>query len=100
MLGRLDAGAQAFTANLADLRTELVTRFDIMERRMDSMERTVGHLSLTVSQVDVKVTSLNRLIVGVQNDSQAVLGNQAALQRIVDDLATRVKKLEDDRRAA
>lgn len=85
----------ATVGNLTDLRNELVGRMDGMERRMDSMERAMGHLNLTVSQLDVKVSSLNRLVTGMQNDNQADLSNQAALQRAVDDLAARVKQLED-----
>lgn len=96
---RIDRLAIAFAANLSELRTELVTRFDIADRRMESMERMMAHLTLGVSQMDVKVANLNRLITGMQNDTQAVLSNQAALQRTVDDLAARVKKLEEGRAA-
>lgn len=84
---------------LTDLRNELVGRMDSLDRRMDSMERMMGHMNLTVSQLDVKVSSLNRLISGIQNDNQAVISNQAALQRTLDDLTARVKKLEDERAA-
>ena len=92
---RIDGFAVAFTGNLTDLRKELTGRMDLSDMRMESIERTMMHMNLTLGQLDLKVTSLNRLIGGVQSDHQALLGNQAGLQRTLDDLTARVKKLEE-----
>ena len=80
----------AFVANLGDLRTELVNRIDGLDRRLEAVEKRIAHLGLQFGSFAAQFQQL-------YNDHQQTLATQYAQQVAIDQLAARVKRLEEDR---
>jgi quinol monooxygenase YgiN len=86
---RLDRAVEALTANLSDLRQEITTRLDTIERRTERTETNVNSVLMQLAGISRSLT------VGEQFTSQFAI-TQSAQQRAIDQIVARLTKLERD----
>ena len=86
---RLDRAVEALTANLSDLRQEITTRLDTIERRTERTETNVNSVLMQLAGISRSLT------VGEQLTSQFAT-TQSAQQRAIDQIVARLTKLERD----
>ena len=84
---RLDRTMEALTSNLSEVRQELVTRLDAIERRTERTEINVNSILMQLAGISRSLT------VGEQLTSKFA-ANQGGQQRALDDLAARVSRIE------
>lgn len=84
---RQDRAVEAITANLSDLRTELTTRLDRLERRTERTEVNTNALLLQAAGISRSLTEAERI-------DSTTAATQAAQQRAIDQLAARLTALE------
>ena len=87
----LDRAVEAIALNvserLADLRDELTRRLEGTSIRLDRIDTRLAAIELQNSGIQKWMASTERL-------QSQTLGTQSAQQRVIDDLAARVAKLE------
>jgi hypothetical protein len=87
MIGRMERTMEALTANLSEVRKELITRLDTLDRRTDRTEINVNAILMQLSGISRSLT------VGEQLSSQFA-ATQGAQQHAIDQLAQRISKIE------
>ena len=95
---RQERAMEAFMANLSDLRNEMNSRFETVDRRFESLERRLDRTSETLRSIDTRMGALNTWADTLDRDNLALANTQAAQQRAITDLAERVTRLENERR--
>jgi chromosome segregation ATPase len=87
LIARQDRAVEAIAAEISALRTELAARMDTLERRFETIAPTILGTS---AQISVLTRGLDQLLALHGKTT----GDQAAIQRAVDQLTARVAKLE------
>jgi hypothetical protein len=86
----VERSMEAMTANLSDLRAELLIRFQATDRTMDRM-------SESLRGIQTQLMGLNRWADTLDRDNNALAANYHAHDRAIRDLTTRVAALEEKR---
>lgn len=101
MIGRQDRAVEAMSANLSELRTEMVQRIDGLERslglRIDGLERRFDTIASVVLSVDARMGALTRWADTSEKSHAQLTAAQAAQQRAIDQLSQRIAKLEQQK---
>jgi hypothetical protein len=84
---RIEAAERAGAANLSDVRSELLERINLQDRRMERMDVNMGSI-LT------QLAGIHRAMTVAEQADIATAGNLVAMRRTIDDLARRVEALE------
>jgi hypothetical protein len=78
-----------------------------MNRRFDKLESDVALANNRLERIELRMTGMEITLTGVQRFHDQLgqslaksLGTQTAAQRAFDELAARVKRLEDERKAS
>ena len=91
---RIEALAEAIIGNLSDLRSEINTRFEEVSRQFAGLERRLERTAETMHSIDLRMGALSKWADTYDRDNGAMLSNQAAQQRAIDQLAQRLTRLE------
>ena len=83
----LDRFAQAIIGNISDLRQEMNTRFQEVDRKFAAIDRRMERMAETMVSIDLRMGALSKWADTYDRDNGAILSNQAAQQRAIDQLA-------------
>ena len=83
----LDRAVEAITANISDLREELLRRLDTIERRTERMEMNLHAVMLQTTGMSKSLTDAERL-------DSSFAAQLSAQQRAIDDLYTQLAALK------
>jgi uncharacterized coiled-coil protein SlyX len=99
---RLDRAVESIANDFSDLRGELTRRMEAIERRFElqapvilSMDVRIAGIDTRIAGIDVRIAGLTRAIDQVIGAHDQSAGTAAAQQRAIDQLAARVKALEE-----
>jgi len=84
----------AFTANLSDLRNEMISRFEKVDERFDAVLRRLDRIETNVTATQMQTMGMSKSLTDAERLDTAMLGTQFAQQRAIDDLAARVTQIE------
>ena len=74
-------------AEIGEVKAEMIARFEGMDRRLEHVENTTNSMLMQLAGVSKSLTAAERL-------DTAISVTQTAQQRAIDDLASRVTKIE------
>jgi hypothetical protein len=84
---RLDRAVEAVTTNISDVRTEILARFESVDRRLERIETNVAAIQLQTMGMSKSLTDAERI------DSR-ILAIQSEQQKSVGDLYAKLADLE------
>jgi chromosome segregation ATPase len=88
--------AESFATELTQVREELTRRIDELSRRVGTLEERVSNLAPVIISLDARMAAFTRSmdrLVGAHDD---IAATQAAQQRAIDQLATRLTRIEKE----
>jgi DNA anti-recombination protein RmuC len=85
-------------AERIDQRFEAVDRrFEAVDRRFEAVENRLERMNDNLAGIQSQMAGMTRWADRLDRDHSAILATQTAQQRIIDDLAARVLRLEERR---
>jgi septal ring factor EnvC (AmiA/AmiB activator) len=88
---QIGAAAVSFVTSLSELRKELGTRIDALDRRMVALEHRMDGIAETTGAIATEVAALTRWANRLDRENLETLNTQAAQQQAIDDLAKRLR---------
>jgi hypothetical protein len=80
--------------NISDVRSELVNRFEALERHDQLADMRMDRIENLVSSLNHQLIGLNKSIGDGQRLTNEMIGTQMSEQKIISDLATRLRAIE------
>jgi uncharacterized coiled-coil protein SlyX len=91
----LDRAVESIANDFSDLRGELTRRMEALERRFELQAPVILSIDARIAGIDARIAGLTRAIDQVIGAHDQSAGSAAAQQRAIDQLAARIKALED-----
>ena len=91
---RLGAAAVSFVTSLSELRKELGTRIDALDRRLVALELRMDRIAETTGTAAAELAALTRWANRLDRENLETLNTQVAQQRAIDELAKRLRPPE------
>jgi hypothetical protein len=91
---KLDRAVESMVANISDVRSEMVSRFEALGRHDQLADMRMDRIETLVSSMNLQLTGLDKSIGDGQRLTNQMIGAQISEQKIIGELTVRLRAIE------